>query len=49
VDETADTIAQYIVDQLITSVTASVGMCHNVFLFYLCIYCSNYFFALPVH
>ena len=29
-DETADTIAQYIVDQLITSVTASVGMCHNV-------------------
>ena len=29
-DETADTIAQYIVDQLIKSVTASVGMCHNV-------------------
>ena len=34
VDETSETVAQYIVDHLITSVTAAVGMCHTDFMVY---------------
>jgi len=34
-DESPETVAKYIVDQLVASVTAPIGRCHCVFIFIL--------------
>jgi len=38
-DDTSEAVAQYILDQLITSVTASVGMCNSVLFYFLFLLC----------